>query len=168
MVKKPVVELGFFLDSIIKMQIELDHIADNRAHYMMVVAGVVLTLSLIEVGISTVTQLGFLILVISSMFTIILSLIAIRPRIWHSKCHNPTNVMFYSSIVKNFTRKDYMNKVLKITNNRENIIKEYSDECYSHALVLKDKFIFLRKTTTVMILGLLLGSAVVVYGMFFV
>ncbi len=167
MAKKPPVELGFFLDSIVHMEVDLDKIADDRAHYLMVLAGVIFSVSLTQIyGFMGITQVSFLILILVSLITIILCLLAIRPRMWRPGWHMPTNRMFFSSVCKNFTREQYKKQMLKLTSSREAIIEEYADEIYSHAIVLKNKFFYVRVASSLLLIGILVGAFMFILGLF--
>ena len=151
----------FFSNMIVDMQMEQDNAADIRANFLMVLAGLIFSISMTQLFNSTgIRFLGFSFLILVSLTSILFSIFIIHPRLWSKKTHK-VGLIYFSSIIKNFSREDFESKFLDILKDDKKIAMEYATEIYNHSIILHKKFNILKKASSILFIGIIIGAVLI-------
>ncbi len=150
-----------FLDKIIDVNMDLNNLADLRTNFLSGTAGVILTLSLTQIFNSTgLREIGFIIISITSLITVIIGVGAIRPK-GHMKSQKKKNLMYYHSII-NYGREKFDGLLKHALKTEENITDEYVQEIFELSEELKRRFYLIKLAADVLIAGLILGFILII------
>jgi len=148
-----------FLSDILRNHIQNKIHFDTKANWLLAVSALILSFSLphIKEGLS-ITNLGFVIIFLSSLLAFLFSLVIFEPPNFLLKLpHSPKSMMFYKSF-KHMTPEDYA-KNLKKVKTSDAIIDQYAHDVsnlVNRSIAIKNKLI--KWPAYILFFGVLLGA----------
>jgi hypothetical protein len=143
-----------FLDKVIEVNLSLNDLVDDRASFLSGIAGIIAVVALTQLfGSSGLIRVGFLVVTLTGLVTIVLTVGVIRPKSLKKK---RINLMYYGGIC-HYDEKKYYSMINDLLESREDMIKEYIKEIYDLSEELKARFQLLRKTGDILVSGLIGG-----------
>jgi hypothetical protein len=147
-----------FLDQIIAINMSLNDLVDDRASFLSGIAGIIAVVALTQIFSTTgLVRIGFIVIILTGLVTIILSVGVIRPK--QLKLQR-INLMYYGGIC-NYEEKKYYSMIKNILEKKEDTIKEYVKEIYDLSQELKARFKLIRRTGDILVSGLIAGFILV-------
>ena len=150
------------LEDILDHQMRLNEILDKKAHFIMGIAGIILTIIVAEVlpnldKFNDLEKIGIAIISCGCILSLILTIKIIDPIMGDRE---RTDLFYYKSFLKNYdTGEDYAKDLKKLLNNEDEIIKLYAMQIYDLSdLVLKPNFYLLKITSRILLIGIIVGS----------
>lgn len=148
-----------FLDSILQSQMNLNDVADDRANFLIGISGIMLTIALTQIFITTgAHKLGFMIISITAFLVCFVTIGVIRPRIRG----NTENKMYYLTLL-NYSKNGYKKHIYEIVKDRKKIIDEYVNEIYDISLELKKRFDLIRRAADILAIGLAISMIFIIF-----
>lgn len=143
-----------FLNKIIDINMSLNDLVDERANFLAGIAGIISVVALTQIfSVTGLVRIGFLVIVITSLASIILSIGVIRPKQLTLK---RINLMYYGGILAH-KREEYYKLLEETLKSRKRMIKEYVKEYYDLSKELKARFRLIRRIGDILIIGLISG-----------
>ena len=125
-----------FLDQVIEINMSLNDLVDDRASFLSGIAGIIAVVALTQIFSATgLTRIGFLVVTLTGLVTIILSVGVIRPKSLKQK---RINLMYYGGIC-HYDQKKYYSMINDTLESRDEMIKEYVKEIYDLSEELKSR-----------------------------
>lgn len=153
---------------IIEKHMHIDSQLDSKANMILVLFGIVTVFSLSELlgfkpATITLDFLGWLIISVSSIVSLIVTLIGIFPKYMIKQ----KNIFYYGSFIKDLSEDAFIVRLKDILSERDKIFKAFARELYTMSLnVLKPGYIRVRVALTIFLSGLIIGSAMVIISLF--
>lgn len=155
---------GAVLGDILRLHMQLNATCDKKASISLGISGVILIITLTKMtiifdpdfnyGISL--KMGFVATILACIASIILSVLAILPKIVEE---DRLNLFYYGSFSKMITRDEYVLEMKNLLNDGEQIIEQYAKEIYDlGALDLMKRFKLLNYSSKFLTLGLISGT----------
>jgi len=147
-----------FLDQIIAINMSLNDLVDERASFLSGIAGVIAVVALTQIFSSSgLVRIGFIVVALTGLITIILSIGVIRPK--QLKLQR-INLMYYGGICR-YEEKKYYSMIKNLLRKKDDTIKEYVKEIYDLSLELKARFKLIRRIGDILVSGLIAGFILV-------
>lgn len=150
-----------FLTAIHNKQLHIDKLIETRGQVLLVTAGLILTFALTKIiGINiyefTLQQWGWVIISVTSGFSIILTFHTIKPQVF-TKAKMP-NIFYCGDFRKKLSKKEYITELTKKIGNKEKVIEAFTEEIYTLSdNVLLPSYKKLKLAYNIFILGLITG-----------
>jgi hypothetical protein len=149
-----------FLDQIIAINLSLNDLVDDRASFLSGIAGIIAVVALTQLFSTTgLVRIGFLVVTLTGLVTIILSVGVIRPTSLKLK---RVNLMYYGGI-SHYEEKKYYSMIKDTLESKEDMIKEYVKEIYDLSEELKARFKLIRRTGDILVTGLIAGFILILF-----
>jgi hypothetical protein len=149
-----------FLDQIIAINLSLNDLVDDRASFLSGIAGIIAVVALTQLFSATgLVRIGFLVVTLTGLVTIILSVGVIRPKSLKLK---RVNLMYYGGI-SHYDEKKYYSMIKDALESKEDMIKEYVKEIYDISEELKARFRLIRRTGDILVTGLVAGFILILF-----
>jgi len=143
-----------FLDQIIGINMSLNDLVDDRASFLSGIAGIIAVVALTQIFSTTgLIKIGFLVITLTGLITIILSVGVIRPKQLKLK---RVNLMYYGGIC-HYEEKKYYSMIKNTLRKKEDMIKEYVKEIYDLSEELKARFKLIRRIGDILVSGFIAG-----------
>ncbi len=150
--------------SIENKHIQYIAMADRRAQGLLAMSSVLMPFALTRIN-TPECQLGVIVFGVGAVATIIAAVQCLAPKKpKHLDKHERHNLLHFSGISK-FEESEYLSAIAEILDDTRKLSKEVARDLYHISNdILKPKFRWLRISYTSFVLGICLGSALVVYG----
>jgi hypothetical protein len=147
-----------FLDQVIAINMSLNDLVDERASFLSGIAGVIAVVALTQIfSMSGLARIGFVVITLTGLVTIILTVGVIKPKSLKLK---RINLMYYGGIC-HYEEKKYYFMIKNTLEKKEDMIKEYVKEIYDLSQELKARFKLIRRIGDILVSGLILGFILV-------
>ena len=147
-----------FLDQVIAINLSLNDLVDDRASFLSGIAGIIAVVALTQIFTTTgLIRIGFVVVILTGLITIILSVGVIRPKSLKKK---RINLMYYGGIC-HFDEKKYYSMMEDVLESKEDMIKEYIKEIHDLSEELNARFKMIRRTGDILVSGLIAGFVIV-------
>lgn len=148
-----------FLDQIIAINMSLNDLVDDRASFLAGIAGIIAVVALTQVFSTTgLVRIGFIVVTLTGLVTIILTVGVIRPKALKLK---RINLMYYGGIC-HYEEKKYYSMIKNTLRKKEDMIKEYVKEIYDLSEELKARFKLIRRIGDILVSGLIAGFILII------
>jgi len=153
-----------FLADILKLKMEEYVLSVNISHFIATISGIILTLSLGKmatggfVAEDPLVKLGIASIVVSSLVTILLTLLAVEPAI---KKDRDSNTFDYGTKLAELSPKDYINSIRRNIEKRENMINSYGHELHKLDNAILHRFKMIRSAISMFIFGIFFGGMLI-------
>lgn len=149
-----------FLDKVIEINLSLNDLVDERASFLSGIAGIIAVVALTQLfSASGLVRIGFLVITLTGLVTIILSVGVIRPKSLKLK---RVNLMYYGGIC-HYDEKKYYSMIKDTLENKEDMVKEYVKEIYDISQELKARFKLIRRTGDILVSGMIAGFIIILF-----
>jgi hypothetical protein len=149
-----------FLDQVIAINLSLNDLVDDRASFLSGIAGIIAVVALTQIFSSTgLIRIGFLVVTLTGLVTIVLSVGVIRPKSLKLK---RVNLMYYGGIC-HYDEKKYYSMIKDTLESREEMIKEYVKEIYDLSEEIKVRFKLIRRTGDILVSGMVAGFVIILF-----
>jgi hypothetical protein len=147
-----------FLDQVIAINLSLNDLVDDRASFLSGIAGIIAVVALTQIFSATgLIRIGFLVVTLTGLLTIVLSVGVIRPKSLKKK---RINLMYYGGIC-HYDEKKYYSMIKNTLESKDDMIKEYIKEIHDLSEELKARFKLIRRTGDVLVSGLIAGFVLI-------
>lgn len=150
-------EKSFFLADLLATHIHLDERVTAYVNLLLLISTFVFALTFNKFldgqfkTYNMILQLALIVLIVASFITLIMSLLAVRPRIGFK---GKLNIFYYGTYIKRLNKENYKKAVLKTIDNDKNLIEAYTDEIYELSQkVLLPVYQIIRIGTDILIAG---------------
>ncbi len=161
---------SILLSDILDLHVELHKQAITKTHYLIVVAGVVLSFIINEifkqsfVEKSALFRYGVIIMMAGAMLAILFSLSAAE--LTSKKSRKRVNLFFHAHKTGKLSEKQYENRLIKLINNDKEIVQEYAQEIFELEQVIRKQYQTI-KTGTVVLIGCCIAGGLMILINFF-
>jgi len=155
---------GAVLGDILRLHMQLNATCDKKASVSLGISGVILIIALTKMTIlfdpnfnnGILLKIGFIATILACIFSVILSVLVILPKIGEE---NWLNLFYYGSFSKMISRDEYVLEMKNLLNDREKIIEQYAKEIYDlGTLDLMKRFKLLNFSAKSLTFGLISGT----------
>lgn len=157
------------LEDILDLHMRLNEISDQKAGFIMGIAGIILTIIVTGVvpdidKINNFAKLGIAVISIGCLISLCLTIGILGPKMGERK---RKDLFYYRSFLEHCTIEEYAEDLKKLLNDEDAIIEQYAKQIYSLGnLVLAPKFNRLENAAKILLLGIIIGSILVFFSVF--
>ncbi len=155
---------GTLLGDILRVHMQLNDTCDKKANITLGISGIILVIMLTKVvdifkpnsDYDIILKIGFILTVLASIISAILSIYVIYPRKIEDKSR--LNLFYFGSFT-NISKDEYVSEIKNLLNDRERIATQYAEEIYDLGQSdLMPRFKTLNLASRVLVWGLIFGT----------
>jgi hypothetical protein len=153
------------LGDILHLHMTLNEICDHKANFLLGVSGIILTIALTKISSEQtmsdpIIKFGFLIIIIATLISAILSILATKPKI--GKKFKRINLFYYANFIQKLSRDEYVKEIQNLLKDKDKIEKQYAEEIYDFGCYdLAPRFKKINIAVTVLLTGLIIGTILI-------
>jgi len=164
--------ISTFFRNALKSNLDLTSLADSKAGILISINGFILTVSVTASSFATHSTLmtyAFISIILTSLGSIILAILAVKPLTKEKLIHkqhlqNYNSVLYYQDMA-DLSHEEYLEKTKKIIKNEAKIKKEMINHLHILGTEIKKKYFWLKKAYAYFSLGLIISAILVIYAL---